>query len=49
MKTMEVPISSEEYQLMLENVQAGWWKADFSGNYYLCSDYIIKLLGLTDA
>lgn len=49
MKNMEVPISSEEYQLMLENVQAGWWKADFSDNYYLCSDYIIKLLGLTDA
>lgn len=38
----------EQYQQILDNAQIGWWKADFAGKYYICSDYLIRLFGRTD-
>lgn len=49
MKNLETPITTDECQLILENVQTGWWKADFAGNEYECSDYLIKLFGRSDS
>ncbi len=46
MKDLETPLTAHEYQLLLENVQTGWWKADFAGKYYECSEYVVKLFGL---
>lgn len=30
----------------MNRAKIGWWKADFHDKIYICSDYIIKLLGL---
>lgn len=44
-----MPISADEYSIILENVQTGWWQADFAGKYYECSDYLVNLFGRSDA
>lgn len=36
----------DQYQLILDNAQVGWWKADFEERCYICSDYLISLLEL---
>lgn len=36
----------ERYRKMASLAQIGWWEADISGRYYLCSDYLCDLLGL---
>ena len=38
----------EQYRLLLDTAQVGWWKADFEKGYYICSDYLISLLELQD-
>ena len=30
----------DQYQLILDNAQVGWWKADFEERCYICSDYL---------
>lgn len=37
---------NERYRKMASLAQIGWWEADLTGRYYLCSDYLIDLLGL---
>lgn len=39
-------ISPERLQELLNVAKLGWWKADFGKGCYLCSDFIVKLLGL---
>ena len=34
----------DQYQLILDNAQVGWWKADFEERCYICSDYLISLV-----
>ena len=36
----------DQYQLILDNAQVGWWKADFEERCYICSDYLISLFGV---
>ena len=38
----------DQYQLLLDNAQVGWWEADFENGCYICSDYIMSLLELHD-
>lgn len=38
----------DQYQLLLDNAQVGWWEADFENGYYICSDYLVSLLDLHD-
>lgn len=40
--------SANSYQQLLDHAQIGWWKADFSGQYYQCSDYLVRLFGRAD-
>lgn len=35
-----------QFQLILDKAQVGWWKADFEGRCYICSDFLISLLEL---
>lgn len=44
---MEVLTQQERDRLLLENAQTGWWEADFEHYSYKCSDFIIRLLGLS--
>ena len=37
---------SERYRKMASLAQVGWWEADISAGYYLCSDFLCDLLGL---
>ena len=39
-------ISISRLQQLMDRAKIGWWKADFHDKIYICSDYIIKLLGL---
>lgn len=39
-------ISPLRLQSLLGTARFGWWKADFDEKHYVCSDYIIKMLGL---
>lgn len=36
----------ERYRKMASLAQIGWWEADITARYYLCSDYLCDLLGL---
>lgn len=36
----------ERYRKMASLAQIGWWEADITAGYYLCSDYLCDLLGL---
>nr|WP_129732784.1 ATP-binding protein [Parabacteroides goldsteinii] len=38
----------EQYQLLLDNAQVGWWEADFTEGNYICSDFLVGLLELSD-
>lgn len=38
----------DQYRLLLDNAQVGWWEADFENGYYICSDYLVSLLQLDD-
>ena len=38
--------NDERLKKMASLAQIGWWEANFSTGYYLCSEYICKLLGL---
>ena len=40
-------INNEQLFQLLKAAHIGWWKADFTDNVYLCSDFIVELLGLT--
>ena len=37
---------NERYKKMASLAQIGWWEADLTTGYYLCSDYLSDLLGL---
>ncbi|WP_394872387.1 sensor histidine kinase [Bacteroides xylanisolvens] len=37
---------NERYKKMASLAQIGWWEADLTTGYYLCSDYLCDLLGL---
>ena len=37
---------NERYRKMASLAQVGWWEADISAGYYLCSDFLCDLLGL---
>ena len=37
---------NERYKKMASLAQIGWWEADLTAGYYLCSDYLCDLLGL---
>ena len=39
-------ISPSRLNQLMNMAKFGWWKADFHDKCYLCSDYIIRLLGL---
>lgn len=39
-------ISPTRLQQLLNIAKFGWWKADFGQKHYVCSEYIIQLLGL---
>lgn len=39
-------ITPARLQRLLNTARIGWWKADFTEKHYICSDYIIKMLGL---
>jgi hypothetical protein len=36
----------ERYRKMASLAQVGWWEADLTGGYYLCSDFLCDLLVL---
>ena len=38
----------EQYQLLLDNAQVGWWEADFTKGNYICSDFLVGLLELSN-
>lgn len=42
-------MDADQYQLILDNAQVGWWKADLEEGCYICSDYLISLLELKEA
>ena len=42
-------MDADQYQLILDNAQVGWWKADLEEGCYICSDYLISLLELKGA
>ena len=37
---------NERYRKMASLAQIGWWEADISAGYYICSDFLCDLLGL---
>lgn len=39
-------MDTDQYKLLLDNAQVGWWEVDFEKGCYICSDYIVSLLGL---
>lgn len=39
-------MEADQYQILLDNAQVGWWEADFEEKSYICSDYLISLLEL---
>ena len=39
-------VRMEDYRLLLDAAQVGWWEADFENGYYICSNYLIGLLDL---
>lgn len=41
-------VRMEDYRLLLDAAQVGWWEADFENGCYICSDYLISLLELDD-
>lgn len=38
----------DQYKLLLDNAQVGWWEADFERRCYVCSDFVVSLLALED-
>ncbi len=41
-------MGTDQYKLLLDTAQVGWWEIDFKRKCYICSDYLISLLGLKD-
>ncbi len=39
-------METDQYRLLLDNAQVGWWEADFERGCYICSDFLISLLEL---
>lgn len=39
-------MDADQYKLLLDNAQVGWWEANFEGGYYICSDFLVSLLEL---
>lgn len=37
-------MDTDQYKLLLDNAQVGWWEVDFEKRCYICSDYIVSLL-----
>lgn len=44
---MDLQRQFNQYRLMLDAAQVGWWEAHFAGKYYICSEYVVKLLGIS--
>ena len=38
----------ERFRLLSDLTHTGWWEADFAQKQYRCSEYVCKLLGLTN-
>lgn len=38
----------EQYRKMASIAQIGWWQADFSAGYYVCSDFLCDLLDIKE-
>ena len=41
-------MGTDQYKLLLDTAQVGWWEIDFKRKCYICSDYLVSLLGLKD-
>ena len=39
-------IDCEKYRLIAQMAKMGWWESDLKNRQYICSDFIIDLLGL---
>ena len=39
----------EDYRLLLDNAQVGWWEAYFGKGHFICSDFIVRLFGMEHA
>lgn len=39
-------ISSSQLNRLMDMAKWGWWKADFNTKSYICSEFLVKLLGL---
>lgn len=38
----------DQYKTLLDTAQVGWWEMDFERKCYICSDYLVSLLGMND-
>lgn len=43
---MDLQTEVEHYRLLLDNAQVGWWEAYFEEGRFVCSDFIVRLLGM---
>lgn len=41
-------MEKDQYKLLLDTAQVGWWEIDFEKRHYICSDYLVSLLELDD-
>lgn len=41
-------METDQYKLLLDTAQVGWWEIDFEKRHYICSDYLVSLLELDD-
>lgn len=39
-------MDTNQYKLLLDTAQVGWWEIDFEKSCYICSDYLVSLLEL---
>ena len=39
-------IDCEKYRQIAQMAKMGWWESDLKNRQYICSDFIIDLLGL---
>lgn len=44
---MRVLGETERYQLLIDNAKIGWWDADLRGEYFVGSDFLRELIGMT--
>lgn len=41
-------MDTDQYKLLLDTAQVGWWEIDFDKRVYICSDYLVSLLGMEE-